>query len=75
MMLPSKTKTGSMERSSGRQKPFAGQWKPVLAIKPRLFPEIFRRVLIFFTVCSQLFLKRMNRPLFPGHELILGSGA
>jgi hypothetical protein len=75
MMLPSKTKTGSMERSSGRQKPFAGQWKPGLAIKPRLFPEMFRRVLIFFTACSQINTRKNDRPNFPVMKSILGSGA
>ena len=52
MMLPSKTKMGPVDPSSGRQKPFAGQWKPVLAIRPKPLPETLRRVLIFFTARS-----------------------
>jgi hypothetical protein len=52
IMLPSKTKTGFTLRSSGRQNPFAGQWKPVFAIKPGPLPEIRCSVLIFFTARS-----------------------
>jgi hypothetical protein len=69
MMLPSKTKTGSPERSSGRQKPFAGQWEPVLAIKPRPLPEVLRRVLIFFTASLQLILQKDDRRNFPALPL------
>jgi hypothetical protein len=61
MMLPSKTKTGSFERSAGRQKPLAGQWKPVFAMSPILPSEILRIVLIFFTECSQLILCESRR--------------
>jgi hypothetical protein len=61
MMLPSKTKTGATERSSGRQKPFAGQWKPVLAISPGFVSEFLRMALIFFTAHSQLILHKCNR--------------
>ncbi len=53
MMLPSKMKTASVERSSGRQKPLAGQWKPVLAASPGRVSDILRIVLIFFTAASQ----------------------
>lgn len=53
MMLPSNMKTGSAERSAGRQKPLAGQWKPVFAIRPGRPSEILRIVLIFFTERSQ----------------------
>jgi hypothetical protein len=48
MMLPSNTNMGSSERSSGRQKPLAGQCDPVFALNVTLVAE-FLRFKIFFT--------------------------
>lgn len=60
MMLPSKTKTAATERFSGRQRPLAGQWKPVLAVSPGPVSVILRIVLIFFTACSQLIVTKVT---------------
>jgi hypothetical protein len=74
MMLPSNTKTGLPERSSGRQNPLAGQCEPVLAISPRLAPEVLLVVLIFFIAGSPLIGCEML-PQFLGLLPILESGA
>jgi hypothetical protein len=56
MMLPSNTKIGAADRSSGRQKPLVGQWDPVFAISPRLESVVLLMVLSFFMADSPLIL-------------------